>query len=309
MAQIEVRDLTQTTSVLDADSIHIVSGEGNGTSYYINRDDFIESASIDNIEISGGTIDGTPIGGIGPSTGSFTSLDCDTFSCDTFSCGTFSCDTISVDLTAVTASADELNILDGVVASTDDLNLFAGAAGMGGGGGSALALLVLPYVYPVGSLYYNAIDGTSPSTLLGFGTWEAYAAGRVPVGHSGGDPLFGTAESVGGTRDATLVSHNHSMSASGTTASAGTHSHNVTHRVENLSVSHTLAVPPEYYYNGVSVVSSASMPISSSTSGTTDSGAHTHAVSVSGTIASQGVSATNANLQPYITVYIWRRTA
>jgi hypothetical protein len=34
---------------------------------------------------------------------------------------------------------------------------------------------------------------------------------------------------------------------------------------------------------------------------------HTH--SISGTTASSGTSATNANLQPYIVVYMWNRTA
>lgn len=34
-------------------------------------------------------------------------------------------------------------------------------------------------IYPVGSIYMNATDGTDPNTLLGFGIWE-----RVPVGKS-----------------------------------------------------------------------------------------------------------------------------
>jgi len=41
---------------------------------------------------------------------------------------------------------------------------------------------------------------------------------------------------------------------------------------------------------------------------TTDyQGNHTH--TVSGTTGSTGSSGTNANLQPYITVYMWKRTA
>ena len=34
-------------------------------------------------------------------------------------------------------------------------------------------------IYPIGSVYMNATDGTNPETLLGFGKWE-----RIPVGKS-----------------------------------------------------------------------------------------------------------------------------
>jgi hypothetical protein len=40
---------------------------------------------------------------------------------------------------------------------------------------AAIALL-----YPVGSIYTNATVSTNPATLLGFGTWTAFGAGRVP---------------------------------------------------------------------------------------------------------------------------------
>ena len=34
-------------------------------------------------------------------------------------------------------------------------------------------------LYPVGSVYINASNGTNPATLLGFGTWERFGEGRV----------------------------------------------------------------------------------------------------------------------------------
>jgi hypothetical protein len=46
----------------------------------------------------------------------------------------------------------------------------------------------------VGSIYINATDSTNPSSLLGFGTWVAFGAGRVLVGFNAADPLFDTAE-------------------------------------------------------------------------------------------------------------------
>ena len=46
---------------------------------------------------------------------------------------------------------------------------------------AATALAVLPYIFPVGSLY-TATVATNPSSLLGFGTWSAFGAGRVLIG-------------------------------------------------------------------------------------------------------------------------------
>jgi len=37
-------------------------------------------------------------------------------------------------------------------------------------------------LYPIGSIYTNSSDSTNPATLLGFGTWTAFGAGRVMVG-------------------------------------------------------------------------------------------------------------------------------
>ena len=37
-------------------------------------------------------------------------------------------------------------------------------------------------IYPVGSVYMNAVDGTNPATLLGFGTWEKIPKGKTLLG-------------------------------------------------------------------------------------------------------------------------------
>jgi hypothetical protein len=44
---------------------------------------------------------------------------------------------------------------------------------------------------------------TNPSTLLGFGTWVAFGAGKMPVSFSQGDPDFGTLLGTGGTKTGT----------------------------------------------------------------------------------------------------------
>ena len=46
--------------------------------------------------------------------------------------------------------------------------------------------------YPVGSIYMNATVATNPATLLGFGTWVAFGAGKVPIGLDATDTDFDT---------------------------------------------------------------------------------------------------------------------
>lgn len=166
-----------------------------------------------------------------------------------------------------------------------------------------LAKQLMPYIYPVGSLYYNAVDNTNPSDLLGFGTWVAYAGGRVPVGYSEGDSLFGTAEGVYGYRDAVLVGHSHTVSSSTTTSTNGEHTHPV-----QVSKRGDLGAGERCAINAVGDYASCNTP-GASFGNTRSGGSHSHTVSMSGTTSTSGTSATNANIQPSVTVYIWKRTA
>jgi type IV secretory pathway VirJ component len=47
---------------------------------------------------------------------------------------------------------------------------------------TAFVQAALAAVYPVGSIYSNATNSTNPATLLGFGTWAVFGAGKVMVG-------------------------------------------------------------------------------------------------------------------------------
>jgi hypothetical protein len=162
---------------------------------------------------------------------------------------------------------------------------------------AAVALL-----YPVGSIYTNATVSTNPGTLLGFGTWTAFGAGRVMVGFDSGNALFDTAEETGGAADATLPSHTHT----GTTATAGAATGSISGGQASgdfgsfdsatgvFSVSGSGPNQPEGVGGGgSSYTASLSIP------------SHAHTI----TTDSAGSSGTNANYQPYITVYLWKRTA
>ena len=149
---------------------------------------------------------------------------------------------------------------------------------------AAIALL-----YPVGSIYTNATVSTNPGTLLGFGTWTAFGAGRVMVGFDSGNALFDTAEETGGAADATLPSHTHT--ATSTVTDPG-HLHGVVHDQDSDSAG--------------SSISGAS---NESPSATKNTNTAVTGITVATTNASAGTSGTNANYQPYITVYLWKRTA
>ena len=148
---------------------------------------------------------------------------------------------------------------------------------------TAFVQAAISLLYPVGSIYTNASVSTNPATLLGFGTWTAFGAGRVPVGFDAGNALFDTAEETGGSADAITVSHTHTA----TSTDAG-HLHTQT----------------EYNQPGIGNSGGGGARVSSQTANT-----GTGFASITTTVDSAGSSGTNANYQPYITVYMWKRTA
>ena len=58
--------------------------------------------------------------------------------------------------------------------------------------------------FPVGSVFI-AVVSTNPGTLLGYGTWSAFGAGRVMVGFDSSDTDFDAAEETGGSKTHTLT--------------------------------------------------------------------------------------------------------
>jgi hypothetical protein len=157
---------------------------------------------------------------------------------------------------------------------------------------TAFVTAALAAVYPVGSIYINATSSTNPATLLGFGTWTAFGAGRVMVGLDASDALFDTAEETGGSKDAIVVSHTHT--ATSTVTDPG-------HVHPPLSPADAFSGSPN---NGQGLRADATQSTSTATTGSAVTG-----ISVATTNASTGSSGTNANVQPFIVVRMWKRTA
>ena len=151
---------------------------------------------------------------------------------------------------------------------------------------TAFVQAVLQTLYPVGSIYTNATSSTNPATLIGFGTWTAFGAGRVMVGLNSSNALFDTVEETGGSADTITVSHTHTATS---TDSGHTH---VMSANNARPVTGSAAL-----YAALDGGSAGSSSTQSSTANITTS------------ISTTGSSGTNANYQPYITVYMWKRTA
>ena len=131
---------------------------------------------------------------------------------------------------------------------------------------------VLKKAYPIGSVYINASNSTNPASLLGFGTWVAFGAGKVMVGLDAGDTSFDTVGETGGEKThkltiAEMPAHKHKFGyTGGNTDATGS----------PYSVGKAIGHDPSNVY--------------SETTSTGGDGSHN-------------------NLQPYIVVYFWKRTA
>lgn len=157
---------------------------------------------------------------------------------------------------------------------------------------TAFVTAALSAAYPVGSIYINAGVSTNPATLLGFGTWTAFGAGKVLVGLDSADALFDTLEETGGSKDAIAVTHNHT--ATSTVTDPG-HDHVITSGEVNTRTN------PYFNWTGTggASVGVSGAGVDSNTTG----------ITVATTVADGGSSGTNANVQPFIVVKMWKRTA
>lgn len=160
----------------------------------------------------------------------------------------------------------------------------------GDGSSTTFNSFKLDMCYPVGAIYMSTV-ATSPADLFG-GTWEAMPAGRVLLAQ--GTSEWGVeyqAGSTGGEHEhqlsvGELPSHNHNVTCS----IDGDHNHGIT-------TGNNTDAP----YNMVSTQARQT----NTTRYTNSAGNHSHTI----TIAETGSNIAHNNLQPYLAVYMWKRTA
>jgi len=193
-------------------------------------------------------------------------------------------------------------------------------------------------IYPVGSIYIS-VNADNPQAVFG-GTWEAWGQGRVPVGVDPNDNDF-RSNHHGGSKSAAVITHTHTTVSAGshghtaqaggghrhTTTLNGSHSHTIgTFRNTSGNRNNASGIAAAWFTNSnnrtaqsnsgwcndsLNHYHTAEQGPTPATGGdhthtTTDNGGHTHTIN-----APTGATAVNnnANLQPYITCFMWRRTA
>ena len=129
---------------------------------------------------------------------------------------------------------------------------------------------IFDLVYPVGSIYLS-VKSTNPGTIFG-GTWVQWGQGRVPVGVASSG-TFNYVEKTGGAETHTL-----------TTSQIPSHSHQINQSTEQRW---------SFEDGGWATFRCGSSNV------------------VGGNIYTQnsGGGGSHNNLQPYITCYMWKRTA
>lgn len=173
-------------------------------------------------------------------------------------------------------------------------------------------------LFPVGSIFFTT-KNTNPGTFIG-GTWVAWGSGRVPVGVNTSDGNFNTPEKTGGasSHSHTVNAHSHSTpshrhgftvgwydwyaSAAGITSYASSKG-----KFQTASDSGVFA--NSLYGGNISVNGALTNWATTHNPTIYKSDGDTTAVSAGNTGNSSPATNSQSNLQPYITCYMWKRTA
>lgn len=203
---------------------------------------------------------------------------------------------------------------------------------------------MLNTVYPVGSIYMS-INNTNPSTIFG-GTWVSWGAGKVPVGVNASETEFNSVEKTGGAKTHTLTtqqipSHTHTFHGNAHSHSLNNHTHNFSGTTSlngrfsarfnalanantyNLVAEVTGTAGRDYHVHGyydtedriakegsnffdVLAVNDHNHTFSGTTG---QANGNTGNATQTGYNDNTGGGQAHNNLQPYITCYMWKRTA
>ncbi len=176
-------------------------------------------------------------------------------------------------------------------------------------------------IYPVGSIYIS-VNNANPASFFG-GSWTAFATGRTIVGVDTSQGEFNAVEKSGGHKE--LQSHAHGLNNH--VHSLNNHTHSVPNHVHTMQGAgnhfHYLGINKSAVQKGTSYNKPNNFESGSTSYKSNTTGNHTHTMNSSGSCTT-GVNNGNTggnsgnttsagggnagNLQPYITVYMWKRT-
>ena len=176
-------------------------------------------------------------------------------------------------------------------------------------------------LWPVGSIYIS-VNNANPASFFG-GSWTAFATGRTIVGVDTSQGEFNAVEKSGGHKE--LQSHAHGLNNH--VHSLNNHTHTVPNHVHTMQGAgnhyHYLGINKDAVQKGTSYNKPNNFESGSTSYKSNTTGNHSHTMNSSGTCTTGGNSGNTGgnsgnttsagggnagNLQPYITVYMWKRT-
>lgn len=180
---------------------------------------------------------------------------------------------------------------------------------------------IVDVIYPVGSVYLSVTEDTAAKVQAKFGgTWVAFGAGRTLVGFNSTESEFNEIEKTGGSKTVTLTkeqsglpAHGHgftqpTVSGGAVTAgiTGGSHSH-----VMRMDNNQFIALQSASGYRLPYGTTDATGYTVKSSEHTHNLPSHNHTVTGGAVANNTGANASQAhnNLQPYVTVYMYKRTA
>lgn len=176
-------------------------------------------------------------------------------------------------------------------------------------------------LWPVGSIYIS-VNNANPASFFG-GSWVQFATGKTIVGVDTGQGEFNAVEKSGGHKE--LQSHAHGLNNH--VHSLNNHTHTVPNHVHTMQGAgnhyHYLGINKDAVQKGTSYNKPNNFESGSTSYKSNTTGNHAHTMNSSGTCTTGGNSGNTGgnsgnttsagggnagNLQPYITVYMWKRT-
>ena len=171
---------------------------------------------------------------------------------------------------------------------------------------------LLDLIYPVGAIYMST-SGTNPGNLFG-GTWVAWGSGRVPVGVNGNDGNFNAVEKTGGQSTVTIASnnlpaHNHGVNDPGHQHTLDLGSYRIPAAAQDIGDVHSSSSEGSYTAPSISGSTATQDWLQFTGTSLTPASSGT-GISIQNAYGNAGGGADSlTNLQPYITCYMWKRTA